>query len=970
MGMFLKRLRLFSIATFMISLVSCGGGGSGEDNKGWIEITNPSSEDYFEVVDGNLDMLLAGQVFISNFTASDNSNCDNYIDLIFSDCEDYERSDVWVEIINESNDTRTKNASKPWGAWFWTITLSPGINSILVVAEDSKGNRGTDRITINVVLPGVPAGVSVQTDDGDTIVFWNTVLGATSYNIYYASSPGVTKTNYSTLPNGEYISGATSPQSVTGLVNGIPYYFVVTAINTEVESRESLELTATALGVPTGISISDATNVSAVISWDAVLGATSYNIYYASSPGVTKTNYSTLPNGNKVTGATSPQSVTGLANGIPYYFIVTAKNAGGESEESLELIAAERGVPLGASVADATNDSVTVSWDTVLGATSYNIYYASSPGVTKTNYSTLPNGDKVNGATAPLSITGLTIGNDYYFVVTSENSSGESAESSELSAHIGPTMSFDVKTFRFSWIDVPSATHYRLLENPDGISGFSQVESDIPQGTEKYDHIVPLYSRINASYILQSCIGVDCTDFGLFYIIDNLVDAIGYLKASGGRAGRFGHSVSLSDDGNTLAVGAISEASSTSGINTIPDNLAWPDAGAAYVFVYSGSNWSQQAYVKASNTDSNDFFGFSVSLSGDGNTLAVGALGESSSTSGIDTIPDNLAAWAGAVYVFRRSGSNWSQQAYVKASNTDSNDFFGFSVSLSGDGNTLAVGAWGESSSTSGINTIPDNLASHAGAVYVFSRSFSDWSQQAYVKASNTDTSDRFGQSVSLSGDGNTLAVGAIREHSSTSGINNVPIIAGAAYVFIYDSSYWSQQAYIKASNFDSGDDFGHSVSLSGDGNTLAVGALGESSSTSGIDTISDNLAAWAGAVYVFNRNFSDWSQQAYIKASNTRTHDRFGHSVSLSADGNTLAVGATGEDSSTRGINTVPTYLASAAGAAYVFNRNFSDWSQQAYVKASNTEGLHIFGSSVSLSGDGNTLAVGATGEDSVYLY
>jgi len=902
MGMFLKRLRLFSIATFMISLVSCGGGGSGEDNKGWIEITNPSSEDYFEVVDGNLDMLLAGQVFISNFTASDNSNCDNYIDLIFSDCEDYERSDVWVEIINESNDTRTKNASKPWGAWFWTITLSPGINSILVVAEDSKGNRGTDRITINVVLPGVPAGVSVQTDDGDTIVFWNTVLGATSYNIYYASSPGVTKTNYSTLPNGEYISGATSPQSVTGLVNGIPYYFVVTAINTEVESRESLELTATALGVPTGISISDATNVSAVISWDAVLGATSYNIYYASSPGVTKTNYSTLPNGNKVTGATSPQSVTGLANGIPYYFIVTAKNAGGESEESLELIAAERGVPLGASVADATNDSVTVSWDTVLGATSYNIYYASSPGVTKTNYSTLPNGDKVNGATAPLSITGLTIGNDYYFVVTSENSSGESAESSELSAHIGPTMSFDVKTFRFSWIDVPSATHYRLLENPDGISGFSQVESDIPQGTEKYDHIVPLYSRINASYILQSCIGVDCTDFGLFYIIDNLVDAIGYLKASGGRAGRFGHSVSLSDDGNTLAVGAISEASSTSGINTIPDNLAWPDAGAAYVFVYSGSNWSQQAYVKASNTDSNDFFGFSVSLSG--------------------------------------------------------------------DGNTLAVGAWGESSSTSGINTIPDNLASHAGAVYVFSRSFSDWSQQAYVKASNTDTSDRFGQSVSLSGDGNTLAVGAIREHSSTSGINNVPIIAGAAYVFIYDSSYWSQQAYIKASNFDSGDDFGHSVSLSGDGNTLAVGALGESSSTSGIDTISDNLAAWAGAVYVFNRNFSDWSQQAYIKASNTRTHDRFGHSVSLSADGNTLAVGATGEDSSTRGINTVPTYLASAAGAAYVFNRNFSDWSQQAYVKASNTEGLHIFGSSVSLSGDGNTLAVGATGEDSVYLY
>jgi hypothetical protein len=856
-------------------LVACGGGGGegegeGEGNKGWIEITTPSSKDYFEVEDGNLDLVLGGWTFVSNRTYSDNSNCDNYLDLILSGCEDYLGSDVWVEIINESNDTRTKIPARSGceqegcsSGWSWTIILSPGINSILVVAKDSKGNRGTDRISINVVLPSVPVGVAVQAADGSAIASWDEVLGATSYNIYYASSPGVTKTNYSTLPNGNKVTGATSPQSVTGLTNGIPYYFVVTAENEEVESGESLELIATARGVPLGVSIAETTNVSAVVSWNPVLGATSYNIYYASSPSVTKTNYSTLPNGNKVTGATSPQT-----------------------------------------------------------------------------------------------ITGLTIGNDYYFVVTSANSSGESAESSGLNAHIGPTMSFDIKTFRFSWVDEPNATHYRLLENPDGVSGFSQVGSDVPQGTETYDHIVPLYNRINARYILQSCIGVDCTDFGLFYIIDNLVDAIGYFKASNGGGGDlFGRSVSLSDDGNTLAVGADRERSSTSGINTIPDDSAG-SAGAVYVFVYDGNNWSQQAYVKASNTDANDLFGYSVSLSGDGNTLAVGAINEGNSTSGINTIPDNLAGSAGAVYVFVYDGSNWSQQAYVKASNTDANDQFGYSVSLSDDGNTLAAGAYLEESSASGINgNQADNSETNAGAVYVFVYDGSDWSQQAYVKASNTDANDLFGNSVSLSGDGNTLAVGATR--------------AGAVYVFSRGGSIWSQQASVKTSNTGYGDEFGYSISLSGDGNTLVVGARYERSSTSGINTIPDSLALYAGAVYVFVYDGSDWNQQAYVKASNTGMADQFGYSVSLSDDGNTLAVGAYLEESSASGIN--GNQVDSSAyepGAVYVFIRSFSNWSQQAYVKASNGEMVDRFGNSVSLSGDGNTLAVGALYENSVYLY
>ena len=141
------------------------------------------------------------------------------------------------------------------------------------------------------------------------------------------------------------------------------------------------------------------------------------------------------------------------------------------------------------------------------------------------------------------------------------------------------------------------------------------------------------------------------------------------------------------------------------------------DAGAVYVFVRSGSTWTQQAYLKASNTGINDQFGNSVALSGD--TLAVGAYKEDSPATGVNgDQAECCASDAGAVYVFVRSGSTWTQQAYVKASNTDARDAFGTSVALSGD--TLAVGATGEASAATGINgDQADNSASVAGAAYV-----------------------------------------------------------------------------------------------------------------------------------------------------------------------------------------------------------------------------------------------------------
>ena len=199
-----------------------------------------------------------------------------------------------------------------------------------------------------------------------------------------------------------------------------------------------------------------------------------------------------------------------------------------------------------------------------------------------------------------------------------------------------------------------------------------------------------------------------------------------------------------------------------------------------------------------------------------------------------------------------------------------------------------------------------NNDATWSGAVYVFSlQSTGIWSQQAYIKASNTDAGDRFGFSVSLDDDGNSLAVGARQEDSSVKGIdgvqnNNNSNDTGAVYVFSRSiTGTWSQQAYIKARNTGAGDEFGYSVSLSDDGNSLAVGAINEDSNSTGVNGMEDNDLKWlSGAVYVFVRHSDTWSQQAYIKASNTDTNDLFGISVSLSDDGNSLAVGATNEDS------------------------------------------------------------------------
>ena len=261
------------------------------------------------------------------------------------------------------------------------------------------------------------------------------------------------------------------------------------------------------------------------------------------------------------------------------------------------------------------------------------------------------------------------------------------------------------------------------------------------------------------------------------------VKQMAYIKASnagagdhfgcgGGLQAHAGNSIALSRDGNTLAIGAHLERSNARGINGNQNDDSLYEARAVYVFVRRGDTWEQQAYIKASNTDENDNFGYFVALSADGNTLATTAQWEASAATGVNgNQNDNSMPQAGAAYVFVRTGNTWSQQAYIKASNTgrkstredefDDGDQFGTSLAISGDGNTLAVGAISEDSGATGVNANQnDDSQLSAGAVYIFGRTGATWAQQTYLKPPQIDAGDLFGFSLAFSLDGNVLAVG------------------------------------------------------------------------------------------------------------------------------------------------------------------------------------------------------------------
>ena len=324
--------------------------------------------------------------------------------------------------------------------------------------------------------------------------------------------------------------------------------------------------------------------------------------------------------------------------------------------------------------------------------------------------------------------------------------------------------------------------------------------------------------------------------------------------------------------------------------------------------------WTQQAYLKAENTDEHNGHGFGYSLALEGDTLAVGTYADASCATGINGDPNSdCLAPVGAAYVFTRTNGAWSRQAYFKPPVVLPNASYDFAYSLALSGDTLAVGSPGDPTNclqgTSGCLSF--------GSVYAYRRSNGVWTQEALIQPVQASENTNFGQNVALSGD--TLAV-------MTPG---GPSSAGAVYVFTRAGATWSQQAQLKGSNTETFDMFGSSLAIQGE--TLVIGAEHEASCASGINgNQADNSCSRAGAIYVFNRRAGMWAQQAYLKASNTDAGDAFGgmgednggmSAGTVALSNGTLVVGAYRESSCAGGINgNQMDNNCTDAGAVYVY--------------------------------------------------
>ncbi len=359
------------------------------------------------------------------------------------------------------------------------------------------------------------------------------------------------------------------------------------------------------------------------------------------------------------------------------------------------------------------------------------------------------------------------------------------------------------------------------------------------------------------------------------------------------------------------------------GVNSVIGNVslnADADANGSGILLVSPSTTGavvEQQILFASGGVVDDQFGYSISVSGDGNTVLIGSPGDDV----------NGKVNQGSATIFNRISGRWFEGQQLTSSVGAADDWFGISVALSQDGRTAIVGAFNDDVGTS----------TNQGSAVVFALSGSFWGQQAILTASDGAAEDWFGRSVSLSADGTTAIVGADLDDI---GANTNQ---GSATVFTRAGSAWTQQQKLVARDGSTGSGLGWSSVLSTDGNTAILSAPG--------DTVAGNFKQ--GSASAFVRSGSTWVEQQQLKNVDGMPLDEMGWSATLSADGNTALVGATGDD--VDGLR---------SGSATVFVRSAGVWTTLQKLTAFDGAANDLLGSSVSLSSDGKIAIVGAPGD------
>lgn len=795
---------------------------------------------------------------------------------------------------------------------------------------------------LSIISP--PSEITVTTANGENTITWLSAgTEVKSYQLYYREDINNIVGEYQSL-NLVNQTKLTYKHTVT---NGNQYTYKVSAINKEnIEGSQSKESnTVTPLDTPIQPVFTStlAEDASITLEWNTISGL-SYKLNYQEAGGTINTIDTVTSPFIHTNSVANPSIIT---NGLEYTYTLIAINALNLETPSAEVKLTPLKLPLQATglTATAGDFKVILDWtrtpaqilaNDIYGVLKYNVYREEKDGSGASINVTILTPQPIDLTTFTDNV-GLTAGTTYYYAVSQINQNNvEGAKSAfvnavptaQLTAPSNLTLAVFPNILKFSWSAVAGADEYELLENNG--NGFIPVTPRIAS--------TPVNGRININFDLS----VHQHFFGTRYLV---------------RACRAG----------ACGVDSLNEVSTS-----VKDII------------------SSIGYFKASNNETSTItkpfqFGYDVAINSGGNTMVVGALGESSGGNNINKLPTGALLNSGAAYVFvketdqtKTTFGTWSQQAFIKASNSDAGDQFGRAVSISDDGNTIAIGT-NDASLKTGVTlgrtfTDDNDTVGQAGAVFIFTRSGVKWTQQAYIKASNTQKLNYFGFDVALSGDGQTLAVGSRNEDSVSKGLvfgANPPVYTdttkygggrGAVYIFKRTATTWEQQVFIKAFNASKYDSFGWSVTLNQDGSNLAVGSNGESSNGSGVDTTFTatsnpvNKTSRSGAVYTFKLNSGVWAKEAFIKSSKPTVGANFGWSSAINNNGTVLVVGALYNS------NTV-----SRSGSADVYTRATKQdvWSFNTFLEANTITAGDRFGTDVAVSGDGNVIAVGAPYED-----